>query len=69
MKIISCDCFSKHGKENAKFSDVRVSKTKKGFKVKIDELNWRGYGESCLFFAKDITFCPFCGKKIEVSDD
>ena len=66
MRVISCDCFDEVGfelEENKEEETFNANKTetiilKDGTGSYEKEVNIEG-----------IRFCPFCGKKIEVSDD
>jgi len=64
MKVVSCDCFSEVGAE--------IETTNKGtFNAIFREYittTWgatTGYRQHTL---KNINYCPFCGKKIEVEE-
>lgn len=67
MKITSCDCFNEYGKEITCGSECNTNidiKPNGKYFITIIE---KGYGRIKEY--EDFINCPFCGKKIEVSNE
>ena len=85
MKITSCDCFEELCKQQGKDVTYEVEHVLKNNPLFVRDAEQRGLGkydvnmyrpelgfaDMCGWYRAyfGITYCPFCGKKIEVKDE
>ena len=71
MRVISCDCFEKIRKELENKVGYQLYELEHIYCIPVfaDGLKDETMIDPSSLDVDKIKFCPFCGKKIEISDD